>query len=135
MFNSLVYCIIVCLQCIFDHTINSCKCKVGKLLIIVHHIFQLYAFFGSLLFGWHELHVVLIVCALLVHMKYGSCPLTVVHNEYCGFDKNEPLYTILNKLAPSQNQNNKVGLVRTYYLWLSLVIMYDLMQITSKYMI
>ena len=135
MFNYLVYCIIVCLQCIFDHTINSCKCKVGKLLIIVHHIFQLYAFFGSLLFGWHELHVVLIVCALLVHMKYGSCPLTVVHNEYCGFDKNEPLYTILNKLAPSQNQNNKAGLVRTYYLWLSLVIVFDLMQITSKYMI
>lgn len=98
----------------------------------MHHIFQLYAFFGSLLFGWYEIHVVLIVCVLLVHMKYESCPLTVVHNEYCEFDKHQPLYTILNKLAPSQNQKNKAGLVRTYYLWLSLVIVYDLMQIKRK---
>jgi len=134
MFNSLVYCIIVCLQCIFDHTINSCECRFGKLLIIVHHTFQLYAFFGSLLFGWHALHVVLIVCALLVHMKYGSCPLTVIHNEYCGFDQHQPLYTILNKLAPSQNQKDKAGLVRTYYLWLSFVIVYDLLHITRIYM-
>lgn len=91
---------------------------------MLHHLLQLYFFFGSFVFGYHRYHIVLIVGAFLVHKIHNRCPITIVHNRLCGFNDNDPLTTIINKIVPNY-PNNIDDTTIMYYTLLILVFIYD----------
>lgn len=107
--------------------IYECKDHRGKLLIMIHHSMNIYAFFGSLLFGFHGVHICILIGALLIHILFGRCPLTTLNNEICLFDKNQPLRTFLNNVIQT---SNVTIIKRCYYILLILVIMYDITKVT-----
>ena len=137
MWNRLLY-IIVALtlitQVYIDPIIRRCKSNIGILLIILHQFLNITIIFGSLLFGHHEYHLLLLVGALVVHKLSGICPLTKVHNKLCNVDENKPLITILNRIVPNYPNNTK-NVIILYYVILTAIISYDVISIIKKYLI
>ena len=137
MWNRLLY-IIVALtlitQVYIDPIIRRCKSNIGILLIILHQFLNITIIFGSLLFGHHEYHLLLLVGALVVHKLSGICPLTKVHNKLCKVDENKPLITILNRIVPNFPNNTK-NVIILYYVILTAIISYDIISIIKKYLI
>jgi hypothetical protein len=123
--------VIYWIQIIIDPTLIECKSVLGVILIMLHHALQLSFFFGSLMYGYHEYHLVLVIVSLLVHIKLKRCPITVVHNKLCGFETNNPLVTLINRIVPNYPDNDKQT-VYVYYLMLIGVILYDFISIYKK---
>lgn len=124
MLGYVSYLMTLLLQIMIDPTLVKCKSTIGVILIILHHALQLFFFFGSLVFGYHEYHLVIVFVSLLVHIKQKRCPITIVHNKLCGFETNNPLITIINRIVPNYPDNGKET-VYLYYLLLICVIVYD----------
>lgn len=124
MFRLVFFISLIGLQVYSDPTIRECKKKRGVVLIVLHHIFFLTAMLGSILFGYHKYHLMILVGALLVHVKRGDCPLTKIHNQMCGFDENKPLITLLNRLIPNY-PNNVRTVIYAYYTIVFGLLVYD----------
>jgi hypothetical protein len=120
-------------QVYIDPIIRKCKSNVGILLIILHQLLNMTILFGSLLFGHHEYHLLLLVGALVVHKLSGICPLTKVHNKLCDVDESKPLITILNRIVPNYPNNTK-NVIMLYYVILTAIISYDIISIIKKYL-
>lgn len=126
--NFVLFLVILFLQSLADRSnIYECKDHSGKLLIMIHHSMNIYAFFGSLLFGFHSVHICILIGALFIHILFGRCPLTTLNNEICLFDKNQPLQTFLNNVIQTSNMTI---IKQCYYILLILVIMYDITKVT-----
>ena len=128
MIGYLFFVSIVIIQFIVDHTVEKCKSNVGKILIFLHHALQLNFFFGSIVFGYHRYHLILLVGAILVHKSFKRCPITKVHNTMCGFNENEPLVALINKLVPNY-PNNLNETIIVYYTLLITVFIYDVLHL------
>lgn len=125
MYNQLVFFIsLVVLQVYTDPMIRECKKKRGVVLIVLHHTIFLIAMSGSILFGYHKYHLMILVGALLVHVIQGDCPLTQIHNQLCGFDEDKPLITILNRLIPNCSDDKQTDKY-TYYMVVLGLMVYD----------
>lgn len=120
----ILFVLIIVIQIYMDEMLPKCETNYGKLFIILHHMLQLFFFFGSFVFGYHRYHLVLIVGAFLVHKIYRRCPITIVHNRMCGFDDNDPLITLINKIVPNYPDNLDDTTI-VYYTLLILVFIYD----------
>ena len=121
-------------QIYIDPIIRKCKSKLGILLIILHQLLNMTILFGSLLFGHHEYHLLLLLGALMIHKLSGICPLTKVHNKLCEVDESKPLITILNRIVPNYPNNTK-NVIMLYYVILTIIISYDIISIIKKYLI
>ena len=124
--------VIYLLQVIMDHTIRDCKSIAGVVLILCHHALQLFFFFGSLVYGKHEYHLVVVIVSLLIHIQQKICPITIVHNKLCKFDGNIRLVTLLNRIIPNYPDNGKQTVIVYYFILIS-VIVYDFIHIYKKY--
>lgn len=134
--NRLLYIIVavtLITQVYIDPIIRKCKSNVGILLIILHQLLNMTIIFGSLLFGHHEYHLLLLLGALIVHKLSGICPLTKVHNKLCEVDESKPLITILNRIVPNYPHNTK-NVIMLYYVILTAIISYDIISIIKKYL-
>lgn len=134
--NRLLYIIVavtLITQVYIDPIIRKCQSNVGILLIILHQLLNMTIIFGSLLFGHHEYHLLLLLGALVVHKLSGICPLTKVHNKLCDVDESKPLITILNRIVPNYPNNTK-NVIMLYYVILTAIISYDIISIIKKYL-
>jgi len=92
MYNRVLIYLILILISIYLH--NRTKSEEVKkkytikiiLIEILHHFISNYATFGSILFGYHKIHltVLLAIGALWVISKDYTCPLTIYCNERTG---------------------------------------------------
>jgi hypothetical protein len=119
---------IITLQIYKDPTIQDCKSKSGTALIIFHHALQLFFIFGSFVFGYHKIHLIILILAFITHITYKMCPLTIIHNKLCEFDKNNPLITFINH-AVRNSPNSRKHAVYTYYFILFIIMTYDIVSI------
>lgn len=119
---------IILIQLAMDHTVEKCESNLGKLLIFLHHALQLFFFFGSMVFGYHKYHLILLVGAISVHKVYKRCPLTKIHNTMCGFHETDPLIALINKIVPNYPNNlNETTIV--YYTLIISVFIYNVLHL------
>lgn len=134
MWNRLLYFLVAMIfvtQVYIDPIIRKCESNLGITTIILHQLLNIIIIFGSLLFGYHEYHLSLIVGAFVVHKLSGICPLTKIHNKLCNVDENKPLFTILNSIVPNYPYNEK-NVIMLYYVILIVIISYDVLFIARK---
>jgi len=115
--------ILCCIQIYLDDSIIQCNNNYAKLLIIIHHVFNIYLVFGSILFKHYWLHLVVVILSLAVHVFYGKCPITEYSNYLSNQDKNVPMVTFLNHLLQIYNSKS---IKKYYYTLIFLIILYDL---------
>ena len=123
-----LFILIVFLQLISDPYLHKCKDKNGVLLISIHHMIQWYFFIGSIVFGYHKIHLIIVILAFVIHKSYGMCPITIVHNKLCKFDNKTYLYTFINRFIETFNIH-KFKAVQIYYFMLLCVFIYDILHI------
>lgn len=116
-----VFFVIALVQAFHDPLLSHCSNPYGMLFIIAHHMLALYLITGSLFFGNHKTHLVVVIGAFVVHKMYKICPLTTWHNEICGLDLKTPLYTIFNHVTHTTSQA-----ICLYYFVIIVVVLYDL---------
>ena len=119
-----VWVVIALIQAFHDPLLSRCSNPYGMLFIIAHHMLALYLITGSLFFGNHKSHLIVVIVAFVVHKIYKICPLTTWHNEICGLDLNTPLYTIFNHVTHTISQA-----IYLYYCVIIIVILYDIKHI------
>jgi hypothetical protein len=120
------------LQFYLDYEMHNCEDNVGKLTILLHHIFNTYLILGSVLFSNHLFHICVVLISFIVHKIYTKCPITMYSNLLCYNDihKNVPLITILNHISGLYDY---VSVKPFYYLLLCIVILYDVYFINKKF--
>lgn len=123
MLRFLIFFVSVCLQIGLDNNINKCKNSKGRLLLAIHHIMQIYSLFGSVVFGYHKLHIISLLIALVVHYVNGKCFITTLHDKLCHFN-NSRLETFLNHILRVLKIEYKPII---YYGMLVLVLIYDIL--------
>ena len=116
--------IILCsIQIYLDDSIIQCNHNYAKLLIIIHHIFNIYIVFGSILFKHYWLHLLIVIISLTFHVFYGKCSITEYSNYLSNQDKNVPMVTFLNHLLQIYNSKS---IKKYYYTLIFMIILYDL---------
>ena len=115
--------ILCCIQIYLDDSIIQCNNNYAKLLIIIHHIFNIYLVFGSILFKHYWLHLLIVILSLAFHVFYCKCPITEYSNYLSNQDKNVPIVTFLNHLLQIYNSKS---IKKYYYTLIFMIILYDL---------
>ena len=120
-----IFIIILFIQIFFDYELRKCDNLYGKTTILFHHIFNIYLVFGSILFGYYEIHLGIIILSFIIHLIFTKCPITIYTNLLCykNSEKNTPLITILNHIIHIYDYKN----VKIYYYGLLVaLILFDL---------
>lgn len=119
--------LLIIFQLISDiSNINECVSVSGKILLILHHILQVYILYGGYFFN-SRVHITVLVLSFAVHyLHHKICPITVVNNHICGFPKNQQLHTMLNVIEP-----NRTHVICVYYFLLTIAFLYDLFKINQ----
>ena len=92
------YILLISVQVYFDPFVYKCTRVKGKLLIIFHHIIQIYSIFGSLIFENYYLHTFCLLLAFICHILLKKCFVTKLQNDLCDFNNNARLETFLNHI-------------------------------------
>ena len=121
----IIFLLLVVIQIISDNNIQKCDNKLGKSLIILHHFTSIYIYFGSIILGYHLLHIIFLIIAFLSFIIYYQCPLTVWHNELCNNDK--LFNTYINIIFGNENAKN------IHIILIILFIIYDIYYVNKKY--
>ena len=94
---------------------------------VLHIILSLCIGFGSLFFGYHKIHLIVILIVIGTWFIFNNkCYLQIKHNQFCKLDKNEPFKDIQNIFFQRVLQvKNKI------YKWILIliIIFYDLYHI------
>ena len=110
---------------LFFYYVHKCSNPFGKITIILHHFFNIYLVFGSILFGYYEIHLFIIFISFIIHIMFKKCPITIYSNHLCYKDSNTnvPLITFLNHLISTYDYKN----IKFYYYGLLIaLILFDL---------
>ena len=124
-----IYIFLIFLQVYFDQFVYKCKTYKGKILIIIHHILQIYSIFGSLIFKQYYLHTFSLLFAFISHLILKKCFVTQIQNKWCEFDDNVKLETFLNHVIKILNIDYTNNI---YYTLLICVILYNFYNILKN---
>jgi len=111
-------------QYLLDPFVYTCVNDVGRICIALHHLINVLLLFGSLLFGWHSIHLLMCILSLIVHVYFGICPITTFTNNMC--KTNHRLYTCVNHVG---DYLQITDINTMYHIILTAVIVYDLCNI------
>lgn len=123
--NILIFILLIILQYLLDN--NKNKNLYILLLIIIHHIINIYVIYGSILFGYYKIHVIIVLIGFLIHLFYRRCPITIYTNKLSNNNEKKKFETFLNHIINFFNLNIDIKLV--YYTLLIIIIIYDLYNI------
>ena len=126
----ILFILFLIVQSYLDREMHNCEDNVGKLSILLHHIFSSYLILGSVLFSNHLLHICVVIISFIVHKIYKNCPITMYSNLLCYNDINKkaPFITVLNHITGIYD----VSIKPIYYSFLCIIILYDLYFINKK---
>ena len=123
---------LVLLFSIIEQTIEPI-CKIPtfytSLYGILHIVFSLYLFIGSLLFDMYKCHLLILVIVLLGWLIFGGrCIGHLKYNEICNLDERSPFIDMQNVIF-----NKLLGIPGTIYKWplVIITIVYDIYHILN----
>jgi len=123
--------IITLIQTLFDPTLYACTTLSGRFLLIIHHAINIGFWTGSLLFGHHRLHLMILIIAIVLHMLLDGCFLTTLNNRICKINPDKHvLVTFINHIMNFLGCKKYVIFV--YYLMAIAIAYYDIRYMISK---
>lgn len=124
-----IFILLVIVHVSLDNTLDKCKNIYGKLSIIIHHLGGIYLVLGSLLFGYHLFHFILVFLVIILYNINDGCFLTTWTNKFCKFDDKELFKTLFNKIFKED-----IKTIRMLNIFvLSIILLYDLYYINKEY--
>lgn len=104
--NHIFFSIFCTIQYIFDRSSNTCDTYTGEFLLIVHHILSGYIFLGGFLFN--PIYHLIFIIIILIHWitNNNRCALTVVTNEYCGYEETRNFNDFTEQLRLNEINEN-----------------------------
>lgn len=121
----LLFFLLLIVQILLDGTINKCKNKYGKILLLLHHFIGVYIYIGSLLLGYHLFHLIIVIIAIIAFSIKNTCPMTKWQNDLCNF--NEKFNSYINIIFGNKHAK------KIHLLLLVIIIIYDLYYINKQY--
>lgn len=110
------------LSFILEHQIKS-GCKESFLTLsisLLHNYVSIYLVFGSVLFGYHFIHL-LSLCIVVILWNFDKmCILTTYYNNLCGISSTRPFHDVFFLI------NQKLKIPHLRYLLASIVALYDI---------
>ena len=110
---------------------NPCKNEslYVNILHLLHHVFSNFLFYGSLFFGYHLYHLLIILLTYLSWYFYnGRCIVSDLYNKLCGF----PIKTRLKDITYYLTEHL---LQIDFYTFLTVIVLYDLINIIKNNLI
>ena len=83
----------------------------------LHHLFSNYLWFGSIIFGNYQTHLVIVLLVLLGWMYNGGCVITHMYNEACGIKKSSNHKDLIYNFIKQTNIS--------YYRLIAILILFD----------
>ena len=116
----IIFIAFIIIQYFWDRYTTYCNTYKGELMLIIHHIMSVYIFLGAFLFN--PLYHLIFIIIVLIHWLTNNnrCELTVITNEYCGYNKDKKFHDLTYKL-----QLNKLNKNIHYYYLIGLIL-YDI---------
>jgi len=115
--------ILTLVQTMFDSTYCRCVSTLGRVLLVIHHAINIGFIIGSVLFGNHLLHMIILLGSLFLHITLRGCFLTKINNSLCKTEGT--LFTTFgNHIMRTLNLSHLI--YPTYYVIAMLVVIYDL---------
>jgi hypothetical protein len=122
----------------FSHLIDCSreKCKNldfnTKFNNLFHHFLSNYSWFGSIIFGYHEIHLIFILMVFTGWKLLGDkCFITLNYNESCGYDKNKGFDDLFSNIYKVLGIDNYID--NGYHTIMKSLILYDILMIIKKY--
>ncbi len=103
---------------------SGCNETYYTLLIsFLHNLGSIYIVFGSLLFGYYLLHLLICIIVVVLWKIIKMCPVTIYYNELCNIKKDRPFHDIFYMI----NKTMKIPYLR--YITIIIVSLYDIKNI------
>lgn len=85
----ITYIIIVVISFINDKLHNECKHPSIQVDIVslIHHFVSIYSWFGTLIFGYPEIHILYVLTIIAGWKYFGNCIISDWYNNACDLDK------------------------------------------------
>lgn len=104
------------------------KKKITLKIIIIeflHSFISIYLYFGSLLFGYYEIHTIIIILLLIMWKFFkGKCPITIYINNEMNQDKNTRFRDIGYHIEKQTNIN--------FYIIIMIILFYNIYNIIKN---
>ena len=104
--NLLIFTTILIISILDDKNFKKCKNFYGILFFIIHHLLNIYQWFGSFLFGYHLYHFLFLLISTLLFIYNAGCFLSKIHNRMCNLDDNLYFSNFINKIFGDKNAKN-----------------------------
>lgn len=127
----ITYIIVVIISFVNDKLHNECKNATIQtdLVNFLHHFVSIYSWFGTLIFGYPEIHLVYVLFIIVGWNYFGNCIISEWYNNACDLDKKnnhrDIPYYIMSYLNGKEYQSY------TYLIYV--VVFIDIALILSKY--
>ena len=126
--NLTIFLIVVFFSYILDISRNKCKNLTFEIKInnLFHHIMSNYFWFGSLILGFHEFHILYMICGYIGWEIFGGCYLTIQYNNVCNYDKKQKHNDLLYLISGNETIFKQMSLFK-------IIFMYNIFSIIRKY--
>jgi hypothetical protein len=103
-----------------DQMTSDCKTPSTITFIntFIHHFLSTYMWFGSLIFGYYDIHVIIVSLTVLGWQIWGACPVTWLYNMSCSIPEETSHKDLMYRITRLPIFN--------YYPMISLIVAYDL---------
>jgi len=127
-YKIVLFSLIVLFSFCLDTYNNPCNNNVlyTNILHFIHHTSSNFLYYGSLFFGYHLYHfIIILITAIGWHLNNGRCIISDIYNKNCGFPINIKHRDFTYYLI----QN--IPLINIYF-FIFIIILYDLKYIFYK---
>lgn len=127
--NLIIFLTLVFISYVVDITRNKCDklCFAAKVNNLLHHFLSTYLYFGSIVIGYHEFHILYVLMgSVLWYIFDGYCVMTLQYNEMCNFDKEQTHHELVYMLSNEGKYYSLLTIVKA-------VFIYDILYLIRKY--
>lgn len=125
--NLIIFLIIVSISYILDITRNNCDNLTfyAKINNLVHHFIITYLWFGSIILGYHEIHILYMLLATFGwYMCDGYCWLTIQYNKTCNYEKNTMFHDLVYTFSNYETNYTFSTIFRIVFIYNILYLLY-----------
>jgi len=127
--NLIIFLTLVFISYVVDITRNKCSNLTfnAKINNLIHHFLSMYLWFGSVVFGYHEFHILYMLAGSLGWYLFdGECAMTIEYNKICNYEKHTRHYDLIYALSNYETNFTQLTIGR-------IVFIYDILYLIRKY--
>jgi len=126
----IIFSFVVLISYVLDITRNTCDDLTFSIKCnnLVHHVVSNYLWFGSIIFGFHELHIVYMMGGFIGWKLFDGCFLTKKYNETCNYNESNKHHDLLYFISNNEELFSQMNMFK-------IVLIYNISCVISKYLL